>query len=302
MEESTFILSNPRLERVRTSLICPACRGELVFAGTGAKCTECAAAYPLRGGKLFFLPLSGDSVDLMDQIKERMKRKLGKWYYRIGVDLLSPNYPFDYAAAVRKVLDPARQLVIDVGAGNNRVDEHILCLDMFDYGAVDIVCDVANLPFRDASIDGCVSRSMLEHVPMPERVVAEFYRVTRQGGTGVHLIPFMMPFHASPYDFQRYTHKGAALLFEGWKLLEQYAPTGPFSLLTNIVVEFVSIALSFGNGRVKAILYFLSCLLFFPLKFLDAPFVRRPAFLTLAPSILSVVRKPIDAFEATAKN
>lgn len=293
----SLILDNPRLERVRNSLVCPACRAELMFTDAGAECLRCAAVYPLRDGKLFFLPISGGSVDFMDQIKERMKRALGKWYYRIGVDMLSPNYPFDYAAAVRKVLDPTRQLVIDVGAGNNRVDEHILCLDMFDYSAVDIVCDVANLPFRDGSIDGCVSRSMLEHVPTPGRVVAEFSRVTRQGGSGVHLIPFMMPFHASPYDFQRYTHKGAALLFDEWELLEQSAPFGPFSLLTNIMVELISIALSFGNVRVKVILYFLSCLLLFPLKFLDAPFVRRQAFFTLAPSILTIVRKPIVSVE-----
>lgn len=291
-----MISINPRLGRVQNSLVCPACRAELKFSIAGAECLGCASIYPLRDGKLFFLPLSGDSVDFMDQIKERMKRGLGKWYYRIGVDLLSPNYPFDYAAAVHKVLDPARQLVIDVGAGNNRVDEHILCIDMFDYRAVDIVCDVANLPFRDGSIDGCVSRSMLEHVPMPGKVVAEFGRVTRPGGSGVHLIPFMMPFHASPYDFQRYTHKGAALLFNGWELLGQYVPFGPFSLLTNIMVEFISIALSFGNVRVKAILYFLSCLLLFPLKFMDAPF-RGQAFFTLAPSILTVVRKPIKLIE-----
>jgi hypothetical protein len=39
------------------------------------------------------------------------------------------------------------------------------------------------------------------------------------------------------------------------------------------------------------VVYLMLCAVLFPLKFLDAPFVGRPAFMGCAASILSVVRK-----------
>jgi len=39
------------------------------------------------------------------------------------------------------------------------------------------------LPLRDGSVDVCYSSNVLEHVPDPERMLAEMVRVTRPGGT-----------------------------------------------------------------------------------------------------------------------
>jgi ubiquinone/menaquinone biosynthesis C-methylase UbiE len=240
---------------------------------------------------LYFVEHPGETSDPQDRLKERLKRFLGKYYYTIGVNILAPNFPFNYRKAILDRLDPAQQVVVDIGSGNHRVHEEIICVDLFDYEAVDIVCDVEALPFRAESIDACVSRSMLEHVPNPHRVVSEFQRITRPAGLGLHLIPFLMPFHASPHDFQRYTDRGAALLFQDWDLVEQTAPTGPVSALLNVLVEFLAILFSFGRSDIKSILYLAFCALLFPVKYLDAPFVHRRAFLTVAPNILTVVRK-----------
>ncbi len=78
----------------------------------------------------------------------------------------------------------------------------------------------------------------------------------------------------------------------GWDVVEQRATAGPISLFLICSLEFVSALLSFGNERVKAVVYLLFCLVVFPLKFLDAPFVGRKQFLGLAPTILTVFRKP----------
>lgn len=292
---------NPRLERIRHLLACPGCRGTLRFEPAVATCDGCGKHYPERAGKLYFVAQPAQTEDAQAHLKERLKQWLGRYYYSIGVNVLAPNYPFNYRRAILRRVDPAREIVVDVGSGNHRVHHDLICIDLFDYAAVDIVCDVAALPFRDGSVDACVSRSMLEHVTEPQRVVAEFHRVTRPDGMGLHLIPFLMPFHASPYDFQRYTDRGAALLFRDWELVEQYPPTGPVSTLLNVLVEFLAILFSFGSARAKALLYFGFCGLLFPLKYLDAPFVNRRAFLTLAPGILTIVRKPSVASVRGAK-
>jgi len=58
----------------------------------------------------------------------------------------------------------------------------VIGVDLFDYDAADVVCDLAALPFADGSIDACVSRSVLEHVPDPPTVMEQCHRVTRSGG------------------------------------------------------------------------------------------------------------------------
>ena len=108
------------------------------------------------------------------------------------------------------------------------------------------------------------------------------------------LIPFLFPFHASPSDFQRYTHKGQKILFDGWELLEQFNPTGPVTLALLGIIEFFSILFSLGSEKAKDYIYLILCAALFPIKYLDFFFVNRKRFIGLAPSILSVVRKNDD--------
>lgn len=288
---NTMTSAEQRLEKIKPALACPNCHGELAFTATAALCAPCSATYSIKAGKIYFVAVPAKSEDAQDQLKERLKRLLGKYYYSVGVDILAPNYPFNFARVVRRHIDPATHLVVDVGSGNNRIAETVICLDLFDYDNVDVICDVYKLPFKPGSVDAFVSRSMLEHVPYPAKVVEQFHRFSKAEALGLHLIPFMMPFHASPYDFQRYTHKGAEVLFHDWNIVEQSTPTGPISLLLNITVEFFSILFSFGNARMKAMVYFGACAIVFPLKFLDVLFINRKSFITMAPSILTVVRK-----------
>jgi SAM-dependent methyltransferase len=279
-----------RFERLKPVLACPGDGGKLDFTPQGAQCQECGSAYPIKNGKIYFVevPLR---VDSLDSLKGRLKRWLGKYYYTFGLQVIAPTYPFNYRRRIVRWLEPHRQLVVDVGCGNHRLDDDIICLDLYDYDAVDVVCNLEALPFKPQSVDAFVSRSVLEHVPDPVRVVRHMHRCTRTGGMSLHLIPFLFPFHASPHDFQRYTHKGLELLFQGWEVVEQTNATGPVTLVLISAIEFLSILLSFGRERVKAYAYLLCCLLFFPLKYLDAPFVNRRSFLTLAPTIFLVVRK-----------
>jgi hypothetical protein len=205
---------------------------------------------------------------------------------------LAPTFPFNYSKEIARWLDPRENVIIDIGSGNRRIDRNIVCVDVFGYDEVDIVCDIMRLPFRNGSVDAFISRSVLEHVPKPEDVVRILTQKTRAGGLSLHLIPFMMPFHASPNDFKRFTHQGVRVLFEGWEVLEQFAATGPMTLFLLCAIEVLSILFSFGNRACKSYFYLAWCGLLFPLKYLDVLFVRNERFLTVSPTIFSVMRKP----------
>lgn len=281
----------PRLERLLPALACPGCGGQL-DAGEGAlRCVQCAALYPVRDGRLYFRS-AAERDDRMDTLKGRLKSLLGSWYYTIGVRIFAPTYPFPFARRLRRHLDCSRHIVVDAGCGVHRCDEDAIGLDMYDYAAVDIVCDLQSLPFKPGSVDAFVTRSVLEHVPDAEAVVSGFLRCTRSGGIGMHQVPFLFPFHASPHDYRRFTHMGLRQLFAEWRMVEQVNAGGPVTLALLATIEFLSTLVSFGQPGLKAVAYLLFCALLFPLKLLDAPFIEREAMLPLAPSIFVHLAKP----------
>jgi SAM-dependent methyltransferase len=290
MTGTTDCQQEARLAKVRGALCCPACRTDLIDTRSALRCPSCSAEYPIRGGKIYFSEVP-DATDELDVVKYRLKNILGKAYYTLGIAIFAPTFPFNYRAAVLRFADPDKQLVIDIGAGNHRIDPRIVTVDLFDYLATDIVCDLSNLPFRDESIDAFISRSVLEHIPGLTKICRNLARATRNNGLAAHLIPFMFPFHASPHDYQRLTHVGAATLFPGFELLEQRNATGPFTLLTLMLTEVSAVIFSLGSERLKAILYLIFCVVFFPIKFLDFPFVGRRSMLGIAPTIFTVARK-----------
>ncbi len=282
---------NPRLARVRHALACPRCGGGLEFASQAAECLICAAAYPIRGGRLYCSePVTAN--DSLDGFKSRLKLALGQWYYRLGVDLVAPTYPLNFARVVRRHLDPASGVVVDLGSGGRRIDEHIVTLDCSDYPEVDIVCDAEALPFKPASVDAFVSRSVLEHLPDAAGTVAMMARCTRPGGLAIHMAPLLYPYHASPGDYCRWTAPGLRELLGGWPVVEQFNATGPVTLALVCTIELLSTLLSLGRPRARALLHLALCGLLWPLKFLDRPFVRRRSMLALAPTICIVARKP----------
>ena len=281
----------PRLARLLPLLVCPACRGDLRREPDALVCPPCAASYPLRGGQVHFVS-APPPTDELDRLKGALKRRLGGAYHTLGVNLIAPTFPFRYAHELRRRVDPTRALVVDLGSGNHRIDPDVVTVDLVAWDAVDVVCDLARLPFRADSVDAFASRSVLEHVPEPQAVVGELWRCTRPGGLSLHLVPFLYPFHASPHDYRRWTHAGLARLFEGFTVEEQWNATGPVTLGLLLATETGAALLGLGSERRRALAWLGLCGLTFPLKLLDAPFVGRRAFLGLAPTICTVLRKP----------
>jgi hypothetical protein len=271
----------PRLDRIRHALACPTCKGDLSFEATQVRCVACSAAYAMKNGRIYFIQPSETSDDL-DNLKERIRNKIGRLYYTL-VWIISPCFFPPYSRQVARAFDTSRELVVDLGSGRLRLDNSIYCIDFNDYPEVDFVCDIRFLPFKPGTIDGFVSTGVLEHVAGAEDVVSSMVSATKPGGRGLHLVPFMFPFHASPHDYTRWTAPGLQRLFAGFKAVRVESNSGPLSFFLLGLVEFLSVVASFGNSRIKAALYPLFCAITFPLKFLDLLFIGRRSLEGMTP-------------------
>src|SRR5262249_49231105 len=85
----------------------------------------------------------------------------------------------------------------------------------WDYSRLDVVGNLEALPFCDESFDRVLSVVVLEHTSQPGRVIQEFQRVLKPGGTVHMVVPHMWEEHQRPHDYFRFTSSGARLLMEG---------------------------------------------------------------------------------------
>lgn len=274
-----------RLERIRSSLRCPSCLGRLEMSEKACTCLTCQATYPIRDSQIYFVEGAGVGDDL-DDLKGHLRKFVGP-IYRTIADIIAPDFPVFRKRETEAVFDTAVEIVVDCGSGSQRLDDHVVTLDFTDYPAVDIICDIcARLPFADGSLDGAVSWGVIEHLERPDAFVSELARCIKPRGETVHMVPFMYPFHSSPHDFFRYSDQGVRLLLSEFEIIDVRNASGPVSYLLLGLVEFGSIILSFGNGKLKSHAYLVLCAMTFPLKIFDWPFVNRRAFITMAPCLV----------------
>ena len=110
---------------------------------------------------------------------------------------------FDALARMLDGLEP--EIVVEIGAGEGRITEHlverfpnatVVGLDLPDtnlaeeWDEIDVPMffgDATRMPFVDNSIDLVVGLEVLEHVPEPQRALADIARVCR--GTAVLSVP-----------------------------------------------------------------------------------------------------------------
>jgi SAM-dependent methyltransferase len=85
----------------------------------------------------------------------------------------------------------------------------------WDYGEIDVVADLASLPFRAQTFDAILCTQALEHVGEPADVIRNMAAALKTGGRLYISVPFIGdPIHQEPYDFFRYTHYGLRYLVE----------------------------------------------------------------------------------------
>lgn len=142
------------------------------------------------------------------------------------------------AAFAASVATGAR--LLDAGAGEATYKHHFAkqryCgLDLgvgdaaWNYSGLDVVGDLAMLPFRDATFDACLNVVTLEHVPEPAHVVAEMARTLAPGGRLLLIAPHEWEEHQQPHDYYRYTRYGLEYLLRQAGMIEiSISPVGGF--------------------------------------------------------------------------
>ena len=114
--------------------------------------------------------------------------------------------------------------VLDAGSGRlpeQYLREEILAtraslttLDLFAGEGVDVVGDVGKMHFEDGSFDVILCTQVLEHVPNPEEICQELFRVLRPGGVALITAPQSAWLHNMPYHFFHFTRIGLAQILE----------------------------------------------------------------------------------------
>lgn len=167
---------------------------------------------------------SGDPVEIEGEIPILLPRRVNQVERHFAEHYQRDAELFDYweerdpatehderrlrEAIVRRIPRTAR-LVLDVGCGKGWLSRELVrrgvAVCSLDVGKVNprraleqtpdrlhtaVVASAEHLPFADATFDCVVASEVIEHLPEPERAIAEMYRVVRPGGRVIVSTPY----------------------------------------------------------------------------------------------------------------
>ncbi len=146
---------------------------------------------------------------------------------RLVTDLVAARYE-------KAIQTYARGDLIDLGCGNvplfvaykDRVSS-ITCVDWqatkHKVDHLDHELDLTEpLPFPDNSFATIILSDVLEHIPNPEQLWSEMYRILTPGGVAIINVPFLYWVHEAPHDYYRYTEYA----------LERFASNSNFNVIS----------------------------------------------------------------------
>ncbi|HRN52184.1 MAG TPA: class I SAM-dependent methyltransferase [Gemmatimonadaceae bacterium] len=187
------------------------------------------------------------------------------------------------------IAEHARGRVLDVGCGHMpfRGDAERVA-DVYEGFDVERrtegVTHVGNAEAMDeipsASYDCVFSFEVLEHLPHPQRAMAEMARVLKPGGVLLLSVPHLSRLHEEPHDYFRYTVYGVRTLCVDAGLDVQFvAPTaGLFSFLAHQLSTLL-IGVTWPVPGLRQLAYQLNrLLLVWPVLWLDGVMDRRGTF------------------------
>ena len=162
------------------------------------------------------------------------------WHERLQADRFPIN---DFARRHILPLFKAGTKVLDAGSGRlpeQQLRSEILAtgatletLDFLPGEGVDHVADVADTKLPEQSYDAILCMQVLEHVPNPQAVCAELYRMARPGAHVMVSAPQSAWLHNLPYHYFHYTNIGMRKILEeaGFEVLTMEAQGGHFATL-----------------------------------------------------------------------
>lgn len=195
---------------------------------------------------------------------------------------------------MKYIKNDEKNIILNIGSGTFILEKNFINLDIIAYKNVQIIANVSQLPFKNNSIDAIINIVILEHVPEPEKIVDEMYRVMKNNGVIYTHIPFMQGYHASPYDYKRWTLSGISQLHHNFSELESGVGGGPTSSLVWILTEWLALLLSFRITILYKILFIGFTLILWPIKFIDIILIGHPLAKNIASTFYYIGRKEND--------
>ncbi len=172
---------------------------------------------------------------------------------------------------------PKGAVILNIGSGIKKIREDVVNVDSHPYENVSVVADAHALPFKDNYADAVIAESLLEHMEDPIRAVNEFRRVLKQGGILYIITPFIMEYHSSPADYQRWTLSGLRKLLNGFEEKESGVMWGPTVALCHIFAGWLALIFSFGSGKLYQIFFMFFAFVLGPLSVFDYILFRHPS-------------------------
>lgn len=257
------------------------------------------ATYSYENGKFIFADnsLSLDisaGKGLLARIQASLKKRGS--LYNFLKHAFSPVLPSrSFRKHLNNLLDShgPEHVIINLGSGPTclRGRSDIINMDIFAFHDVDIVADAKELPLNDSTADLIINIAMLEHTSKPKVIVQELQRILKPGGSLFCYVPFVVPFHAAPDDYQRWTMAGCELLFSQFSTNDVYVGAGPTSGALWVLQEWLAITLSFGNEKVHDLLLLIFMVLTAPIKLTDYILENHPKASNIASGFIIVCTK-----------
>ena len=273
-------------------MVCLQCRNDLIWLADRVICMRCNTEVPLvRGVPYFVRDIQEVTKDSEFQAEQMFNNTITAKLYNFGRKLISSEYmPKDH---IREFLKIAAQddIIIELGSGNRRLRDDVINVDLFLFPNVDLVADIAKVPFGDCSADAVILDTVLEHVPEPHRVVGEIHRILRPGGVLVCITPFVFPYHGYPRHYANFSRDGLMFLLKDFSECRVETNMGPTSGMLNLLSEYFAVALSGGNKLAYTIIKGMVLLPVFMLKYIDKLWALTERSTNIASLLCAIAKK-----------
>lgn len=175
----------------------------------------------------------------MKNLKEKVKNSASKYFSFLANGSLRDTWVISNLKEI-----PKGKSLLDAGAGECRYKKYCshvkytsqdfckydgsgdgvgLQTKSWNTNKIDIASDIIDMPVKNSSFDYILCTEVLEHIPYPDRAIAEFSRILKPGGRLILTAPFASQTHFAPFHFctgfNSYWYK-EVLKKEGFKILE----------------------------------------------------------------------------------
>jgi len=207
-------IKNLKLKRIKPYLICPICKGNLIFKTKSTICKSCGSSFPYNKHSYNFL-----TPDLRQQ------------FSIIDTNNISSH---GYGGVIDNLITSLKNgLILDCGAGSKDFFlPNVVNLEIVDYLSTDILAVGEKLPFKDNTFDAVLSFAVLEHVKDPFLCAQEIIRVLKPDGKLMCQVPFLQPYHGYPHHYYNMTETGLINLFKELTVESCYVPHNGHPIFT----------------------------------------------------------------------